>query len=127
MSSDATPKTGSISWQDLTVANASEIKDFYSQVAGWKSSPVSMGNYDDYCMMPADGKDPVAGICHARGANVKIPPQWLIYITVENVQKSAERCTALGGTVLDGPRAMGGGQFCVIRDPAGAVAALFQQ
>jgi hypothetical protein len=36
------------------------------------------------------------------------------------------RCVALGGQVLDGPRPMGSKQFCVIRDPAGAVAALIE-
>jgi hypothetical protein len=42
------------------------------------------------------------------------------------VDSSAARCVELGGTVLAGPRGMGSyGRYCVIRDPAGAVAALF--
>ena len=39
---------GTIVWQDLTVDNADEIKDFYSQVVGWHSEPVNMGGYSDY-------------------------------------------------------------------------------
>ena len=47
--------------------------------------------------------------------------------TVENVDTSAARCVELGGKVLIEPKGMGGyGRFCVIQDPAGAVAALFQ-
>ena len=37
---------------------------------------------------------------------------------------ASQLCVELGGQVIDGPREMGGQTFCVIRDPAGAVAAL---
>jgi predicted enzyme related to lactoylglutathione lyase len=33
---------GSITWFDLTVDNAEEIKNFYSKVVGWNSVPVKM-------------------------------------------------------------------------------------
>jgi predicted enzyme related to lactoylglutathione lyase len=37
-----------------------------------------------------------------------------------------KRCKDLGGTIVIEPRPMGAqGTFCVIKDPAGAVAALF--
>lgn len=47
-----------------------------------------------------------------------------MYIQVADVDASAQRCVSLGGKVNDGPRAVGNGRFCVIQDPAGAVAAL---
>jgi uncharacterized protein len=119
-------KIGSIGWFDLTVENAEEIRDFYSSVVGWKSTPVAMGEYDDYCMNQPDDDTTVAGICHARGANKDIPPQWLMYITVENFEESCERCIALGGKILSPVRNSGQGIYCVIQDPAGAVAALYQ-
>lgn len=117
---------GAITWADLTVPNAAAIRDFYSRVVGWKFSGVAMGNYDDYCMnLPSTGQT-VAGICHARGPNADLPSQWLVYIIVEDVDTSAARCVELGGEVITGPKQMGGqGRYCVIRDPAGAVAALF--
>jgi predicted enzyme related to lactoylglutathione lyase len=75
---------------------------------------------------PGSGK-PMAGVCHARGVNADLPPRWLAYITVENVDLSAEKCIALGGKILTGPKGMDGhGRYCVIQDPAGAVAALFE-
>ena len=69
-------------------------------------------------------RETVAGICHARGANAKLPAQWLVYVQVKDVAKSARKAEALGGAIVDGPRDMGGATFCVIRDPAGAVCAL---
>src|SRR5207237_1350454 len=65
---------------------------------------------------PAGRSGSGAGICHARGENARVPPQWLIYIAVADVAASAARCEALGGRVLDGPRPMGSHQFCVIQD-----------
>jgi uncharacterized protein len=124
--SAAMPKAGSIMWTDLTVPNAEAVRDFYQQVVGWEATPLNMGGYHDFCMGPAGGLEPVAGVCHARGANANVPPQWLIYITVEDLDRSVAECSRLGGRVLDGPRGMSGGRFCVIQDPAGAVCGLYQ-
>ena len=66
----------------------------------------------------------MAGLCHAQGTNQDLPPQWLLYVRVENVEASASRCQELGGEVLDGPRMMGKELFCALRDPAGAVLGL---
>ena len=118
------PKPGSIAWTDITVPDAEALRDFYTRVTGWKAQPLSMGEYSDYVMISSDGNG-VAGVCHARGLNADVPPQWLIYIIVEDVRAAAAECVALGGSIVAGPREMGGGNFCVIRDPAGAVCALF--
>lgn len=117
---------GSVAWADLTVPNAVEVRDFYAAVTGWQPQPVDMGGYEDFCMnRPGDGTT-VAGVCHARGDNAGLPPQWLIYVTVASIEASAHRTVELGGVVVVGMREMGGGRMCVIRDPAGAVLALFQ-
>jgi len=124
-----TPPPGTIAWHDLTVADAEGIRDFYAAVVGWAPRDHDMGpeaGYVDYDMRIASTGEVVAGVCHARGTNAGVPPAWLLYVHVEDVDASAERCLALGGAVLDGPRDMGGGRFAVIRDPAGAILALWQ-
>lgn len=120
-------ETGSISWTDLTVDNAEEVRDFYSRVVGWKSDAVEMDGYSDFSMNAPQSGTCVAGICHARGSNAELPPQWLVYINVADLDESIVRCAELGGEILVGPKEMGSqGRYCVIRDPAGAVAALFE-
>jgi len=119
-------KIGTIGWRDLTVDNAEEIRDFYQSIVGWQMKPEEMGGYNDYHLIPPGTQESVAGICHARGANADLPPQWLIYFIVDDVERSASRCRDLGGEVLVEPRGLAGGRFCVIRDPAGAVCALYQ-
>lgn len=121
------PTIGGVSWMDLTVTDASAVRTFYQEVVGWTVTDVAMGDYSDYCVNePQTGKT-VAGICHARGTNADLPAAWLIYITVEDLDKSVAKCVELGGEIISQPKEYGGmGRYCVIRDPAGAVAALFQ-
>ncbi len=118
-------KTGTIGWIDLTINGADSIRDFYQDVVGWSADPVDMGEYNDYAMAPADG-GPVAGICHARGANADQPPTWTIYIVVEDLDQSLEKCERLGGKRITKIRTMGHDRYCVIEDPSGATCALYQ-
>jgi hypothetical protein len=82
MSTEITP--GQVSWNDLTVADAEPVREFYEAVVGWKSSAVTMGDYSDYSMMDSAG-NVVAGVCHAKGENANLPPAWLMYVTVEDL------------------------------------------
>jgi hypothetical protein len=109
---------------DLTVDQAERVRDFYQAVVGWQPEAQSMGAYSDF-VMNADGVA-TAGICHARGANADVPPVWLIYITVEDLDHSIDETQRLGGALLAAPRSYGGGRYCVIKDPAGAICALYQ-
>ncbi|WP_421976829.1 VOC family protein [Roseivirga seohaensis] len=116
---------GTIGWFDLTVPNATEVKDFYAKVTEWKPEPVSMGDYDDY-NMTVDG-EPKAGVCHKRGGNSDIPSQWMMYINVRDLDKSRSECTANGGKLVTDIKSAGSmGRYCFIEDPAGAVCALFE-
>jgi predicted enzyme related to lactoylglutathione lyase len=122
----AGPNVGTVGWHDLTVPNADEVRTFYEAVVGWTSSPVGMGDYSDFSMVPPGTDQPVAGICHARGGNANVPAQWLLYFIVADVDASVRACVERGGEVISGPREAGGGKYCVIKDPAGAVCALYQ-
>jgi predicted enzyme related to lactoylglutathione lyase len=111
----------------FTVPDAGAVRDFYQSVTGWSPSPVDMGGYSDFCMTPTGAAEPVAGICHARGGNAGLPPVWLIYITVADLEESIARCQSLGGKILRPAQSIGPqARFCVIQDPAGALAALYE-
>ncbi|HEX9744031.1 MAG TPA: VOC family protein [bacterium] len=120
-------ESGSINWRDLTVPNADEIKDFYCEVVGWKATDHDMGEYNDYNINLPESGDTVAGICHARGSNSKLPPQWLLYVSVDDVAACSQKAVELGGEIIDGPRMMGNWMFCVIQDPAGAYIGLISK
>ena len=66
-------------------------------------------------------------VCHARGGNADQPAVWMIYLVVENLEDSLAGVREGGGEVLVGPKSMGpGSAYAVIKDPAGAVAALYE-
>ncbi|MFT4710317.1 MAG: putative enzyme related to lactoylglutathione lyase [Bacteroidia bacterium] len=137
MTSSERPKQiiGEIVWRDLTVDDASGVRDFYTDVVGWESVDHPMPapaegeeTYNDFVMQtppgPGEG-DVVAGVCHARGMNEGVPPMWLMYVRVADMEASLEKAKLRGGEVVYGPRSMGNGRMAVVRDPAGAVLGLW--
>lgn len=119
-------KTGTIVSCDLTIQNAESISKFYEAVVGWKKEGMNMGEYEDYFMKQPETGDFIAGVCHARGINKDLPPQWLLYIAVDDLDQSLEKCKELGGKVV-GKKRKGGSHnsYCLIQDPAGAYMMLF--
>lgn len=116
----------SAAWMDLTVEDAERVRDFYAEVAGWRPEPVDMGGYSDFNMCDPDTGQPVAGVCFARGGNAGLPPVWLAYFTVSDLDASLAAVREGGGEVL-AERTAGEARYAVIRDPAGAACALWQK
>ena len=115
------PAVGTIAWVDLTVEDAAAVSAFYASVVGWRVVEHPMaGGYNDYVMADADG-GPGAGVCWRRGPNAALPPTWLPYVRVADLDASMSAVEAGGGSLVDGPRT----GFAVVRDPAGAHLALF--
>ena len=74
----------------------------------------------DYTVVKVDGED-VAGIMPMPPDTGEMPPAWGLYITVENVDKTADLAKELGGKVLVEPTDIPEvGRFSVIQDPQGA-------
>jgi len=127
-SPDAAARVGCIAWLDLTVPDASATSDFYRQVVGWSVQDVEMSDadepYADYNMLGDDG-DPAAGICHARGGNLGLPPVWMIYLPVGDLAESVRRAQDEGGEVIKATQGSDGEyETAVVRDPVGACLAL---
>lgn len=125
---------GHILWTDLTVPNATEVRDFYAAVVGWTFEEIPMDGYSDFVMVapgpapdkPTQGPFGMAGICHARGANADLPAQWLNYFGVADIDASRAAVVEKGGKILSDIRTHGPSRYCVIEDPAGAVCAIFE-
>jgi predicted enzyme related to lactoylglutathione lyase len=60
------------------------------------------------------------------GPNANLPPQWLLYVVVADLEQSVATATREGGTIIDGPRAASWGRICVVKDPTGAFVALYE-
>jgi uncharacterized protein len=129
-SDGAAMRVGHISWLDLTVSDASATRDFYRQVVAWSAQDVVMEDanerYADYNMLGADG-NPAAGICHARGVNLDLPPIWLIYLPVGDLAESVRRVREERGEIIKAGRGTDGEYVSVVvKDLVGAHLALVQ-
>jgi uncharacterized protein len=127
-SPDAATPVGRISWLDLTVPDATATRDFYRHVVGWSVQSVDMEDggerYADYNMLGDDG-NPAAGVCHARGVNLGLPPVWMIYLPVGDLAESLRRVEEEGGKVIRAVRRKDGEySYAVVEDPVGASLAL---
>jgi predicted enzyme related to lactoylglutathione lyase len=120
-------KIGTMAWLDLSVGNAEQVKSFYEDVIGWKTENISMGDYDDYAMLEPHNNEAVAGVCHAQGVNKDLPPAWLPYFLVADIGASITAVQANGGVLVTEIKSMGSDKYAVIKDPAGAVCAIYQK
>ncbi len=110
---------GSPSWYELLTSNASDAEAFYSKLFGWKSIPMEMTSAEGtYYVMQADGTN-AAGIMTR--PEPTIPPSWVFYITVTDVDNLAARLPAAGATHISTVFYTPGiGRFCWFTDPQGA-------
>ncbi|WP_421873869.1 VOC family protein [Pararhizobium sp.] len=117
---------GAFVWYELMTTDTKAAETFYDDVVGWTSADSGMPDAD-YTLFKTNGLR-VAGLMtlpqSARDMNV--PPAWLGYIGVDDVDASAEKLVKLGGTVHRQPDDIPSvGRFAVVADPHGAVFALF--
>jgi hypothetical protein len=91
------------------------VKNFYQQVIGWKADAVSMGEYDDFAMIAPISGEAVSGICHARGGNAGLPPMWLPYFLVENIDESIKQVEQQGGSLITSVKSMGDDRYIMIK------------
>jgi hypothetical protein len=121
-------RPGTFSWVDLATTDAAAATSFYTSLFGWTTEDNDAGGGAVYTMCHLAG-DTVAGLfempddMRATG----VPPNWTSYVTVTDADAAVARAEELGGAALD--RAfdvLDVGRMAVVRDPQGAVFALWQ-
>ena len=119
---------GTICWHECMTRDGAAAKSFYTALFGWTTSEMPMGDSGNYTMFhPGQGQEALGGFMEMDGPQFEgVPPHWLTYFAVDDVDVAAAKVTELGGTVVVPPTAIPNvGQFAVIADPTGAVIALF--
>ena len=119
---------GTISWVDLATSDQAGAKEFYAGMFGWEYDDQPAGEGVTYSMAKLRGRS-IAAISPLQDdeRSQGIPPHWNVYVTVEDVDASAERAKEAGGQVLAEPfDVFDAGRMTVIADPAGAVLSLWQ-
>ena len=102
---------GAMCWNELCTNDIDTAKAFYATLLGWEY-------YGDehYIHISNRGRN--------NGGMIKlenVPPCWMVYFHVADIDASIQRVTELGGTIaLPKHEIPDGGWWSVVADPAGA-------
>ena len=123
----APPAAGTFCWNELVTPDPGASKSFYSELLGWSSDDLDMGEMGTYTIF-RKGEQQVAGMMVMVGEQWQgVPPHWMSYVAVDDVDASTARVEELGGKVCVPPTDIPNvGRFSVITDPTGATVSLFK-
>ena len=115
------------SWHEAMSKDVEATKKFYGELLGWTTRAMDMGPMGTYHIWQHDGQD-IGGLMGMDGPEMQgMPPHWMTYITVDDVDEKAVAVEKLGGVMRVPPTDIPDiGRFCVITDPGGAAISLIQ-
>lgn len=114
-------------WYELMTTDMGAAKAFYTNVVGWGAQNADMPELKYTLFMT--GETHVGGLMDLTEDARKrgVPPMWLGYVAVEDVDAVTEKAKSLGGHVHVEPRDIPEvGRFSVVTDPQRAPFALFK-
>ena len=121
-------RPGTLSYAELASADPNGSRDFYTTLFGWSMRDEDMGVHGIYTQFLKEGE--VVGALYKlmkEQEEAGTPPNWGLYMAVENADAAAARAKDLGGQVIMGPMdIMDHGRMCVLADPVGAVFCVWQ-
>ena len=111
---------GTFSWFELMTSDVDGAKKFYANLFGWNTEDMPMGDMN-YTIVKV-GEEGLGGIMSTPPQAEGAPPNWGVYVTVDDVDATAGKAEELGGKILVPPTDIPNvGRFCVLQDPQGAV------
>ncbi|TCL76036.1 VOC family protein [Rhizobium sp. BK251] len=118
---------GKFVWYELMTTDMVAAEVFYREVVGWNAKDAGMTDMK-YLMFTA-GDLPVAGLMLLPDAAkaMGMPPAWIGYIHVDDVDTTAADLVSAGGVVHRPAEDIPGvGRFSIVADPHGAVFSIFK-
>lgn len=121
---DELPPVGEFSWHELAADDYKKAFAFYQAVFGWDlMAEHDMGPLGIYAIFGRNGHQ--LGGMFNKPSDMKMPANWLQYIRVDSADRVADAVKANGGTVMNGPMDVpGGDRIAQCMDPQGAAFAI---
>ncbi len=121
-------EVGEASWHELMTTDAAAAMKFYSEVFGWQpSDTMDMGPMGKYYMFNRP-HGMIGGMMNKPPEMAHVPPHWMIYFRVPDIDAAADRVKVNGGKILNGPMEVPGGDRIVnAMDPQGAAFSLHER
>lgn len=113
---------GSLGWVELLTRDRERAEAFYTAVFGW-----TVRSSENYVHWGVGGADFGGMIAMDEKFPPEVPPHWLPYFAVTDVDASTRTATGAGGTALMEPTSVPDGpRIAVLRDPQGAVFGVYR-
>lgn len=114
---------GKFVWFELVSRDPKKAQAFYREVLGWRVEPLPMGDRQ-YEVIYA-GEAMIGG--YAAAASDRQPAHWIAYVSVEDVDATAQAASAHGGKIVQAPYDIPTvGRSARIADPQGAELCVFK-
>lgn len=111
---------GALCWTELATTDPQKAGEFYGGLFGWTGQPFEGGPVP-YTMYNLPDGTPAGGI-YPLMPEMQMPPSWMPYFAVADVDAAAEKARDLGARVLVEPTDIPQvGRFIMIQDPQGAM------
>jgi uncharacterized protein len=109
-------------WHDMMTTDLPRSLEFYTTLFGWERKPFDMGPAGTYDMLYA-GEIGIGGMVPLAGEEAQgVPPHWIGYISVPDVDAACAKADAMGGKTRVPPTDIPNvGRFAVVEDSTGAV------
>jgi uncharacterized protein len=115
-------KPGRIGWHELFAEDLDREVAFYCELFGWQKADTENHLTDAYVSLSAGGQVIGGAFKNPTG---EVPPFWLFYFNVDDLDAAAERVRAGGGhATLNDVELPGGSWVALCVDPQGAAFAL---
>ena len=120
----AKPAVGHFVWNELSSKNPEASVKFYSQIGGFTSSKMDMGEMGAYHLLQSGGESR-AGIMAQQMPEA--PHAWLPYVQVASADQTADKAKRLGATVVVPPTDIPNvGRFAILVDAQGTATGILQ-
>jgi len=118
-------EAGAIAWSELSTTDVDRAGAFFAELFGLDVVKMPGTEGAMYTMLQM-GDQPVAGLLQITPEMGEMPPSWMTYFQVADLEAAMSKAKALGAELpmpaMDGP----GLRFAVVIDPQGAVFGLMQ-
>ena len=118
---------GALCWAELDTNDMNSAEKFYTALFGWGAKRGGEAANETAYTEWQRGGNSIGGMMTIPKEWGPVPPNWLVYFMVSDVDAATKKAGSLGGQAIVPPTDIAKtGRFSVIRDPQGAVFATFK-
>jgi predicted enzyme related to lactoylglutathione lyase len=119
-------EVGALTMNELRTRDLDGAARFYGDVFGWEVQPIEQGAQVMYGSVKLNGRLVAGMLPMGEVFPAQLPPHWIPYFGVPDLEAAAQKARDLGGEALSEPMAVPSGRFVPLADPQRAAFMVFE-